>query len=247
MRKGLLLIFVIIMFSAPAFGSGRSLTLVTLDWPPYSGQDVKNKGFTTEIVKAAFKTVGYEVNIVINNNWDDAFQKTKEGNYDGQFPEYYAKDKAPSYRYSDFFSQSLLVLAKKKTTNLQYKSVKDLVPFKVGVVKGYINTPEIDNATNLKKVLAESDEDNLSRLIKNESEVIVIDKLVGQYILKKKFPDAQALIEFIEPPLIIQPLFLLLSKVPKDSEQVLKDFNRGLELIKKNGTFNAIMKSSGLL
>jgi len=247
MRKGLFIFLVFIMISSPAFSAGRSLTLVTLDWPPYSGQDLKNKGFTTEIVKAAFKAVGYEASIVFNNNWDDAFQKTKDGKYDGQFPEYYAKDKAPSYRYSDFFSQSLLVLAKKKSTKLQYKSVKDLVPFKVGVVKGYINTPEIDNATNLKKVIAESDEDNLSKLIKNEADVIVIDKLVAQFFLRKKFPDAQAGIEFIEPPLLIQPLFLLVSKVPKDSEQIVKDFNQGLERIKKNGTFDAIMKASGLL
>ena len=48
-------------------------------------------------------------------------------------------------------------------------------------------------------------------------------------------------------PLIIQPLFLLVSKVPRDSEQVVRDFNQGLERIRKNGTFDAIMKASGLL
>lgn len=247
MRKVLLFIVLLSLFSAPAYSAGRSLTLVTLDWPPYSGQDLKNKGFTSEIVVASLKSMGYDVTIVFNNNWDEAFQKTKEGKYDGQFPEYYSKEKAPSYHYSNFFSQSLLVLAKKKTTKLTYKKVSDLVPFKLGLVKGYINTPEIDNATNLKKVMSDTDEDNLKRLIKNEADVIVIDKLVAQYLLKKKFPDAAAGIEFVEPPLIIQPLFLLLSRVPKDSEQVMKDFNQGLERIKKNGTFDAIMKASGLL
>lgn len=243
MRKSLSIAFMILLLAIPAMAADKMLTAVTNAWEPYAGQDLKDLGFGTLIVSSAFKAAGYSVKpeLIL---WDEAVAKTKAGKYDVLYLAYYNKSRTQDFFYSDFFTESLVVFCKRKETPLKFKSIKDLSPYTIGVVKGYTNTPEFDAAAYLKKVEAASDEENLRKLLKKEVDVIVIDKLVAQYLLKTKFIEGKGTVDFLDPPLIIHPLFCLFPKVIKESEQRVKDFNKGLALIKANGTLNKIIKSA---
>jgi polar amino acid transport system substrate-binding protein len=115
------------------------------------------------------------------------------------------------------------------------------------VVKGYINTEEFDKAPYLKKVEAETDEENLRKLAKGELDLIVIDKLVAQYLIKTKIPEASGTLDSIEPPLIIHPLFVVFPKKLPASGKRAKEFNKAYESMEKDGTIKAIMAGSGLV
>ncbi len=114
------------------------------------------------------------------------------------------------------------------------------------MVKGYINTDEFDKASYLKKLEVETDEENLRRLIKGEFDLIVIDKLVAQYIIKTKIPEASGKLDSIEPPLIIHPLFVVFPKKLPASEKRAKEFNKAYESMEKDGSIKPIMVKSGL-
>lgn len=126
------------------------------------------------------------------------------------------------------------------------KNLHELAPYKIGVVKGYINTAEFDAAKFLKKVESDSDEANLKKLLNKELDIIVIDKLVAQYLIQKHMPVAAAQLEPMDPPLIIHPLFLLFPKKNPNSRKTCDDFNKGFDMIPKDGTANTIMKRSSL-
>ncbi len=247
MKKLAMMVIMLLVFSGLALAGGKEITLVTLDWQPYSGQQLKGQGFTLEIVNAAFKKAGYTVKYVFNNDWEDAYKKLDKGQYDGMCPEYYTKEKESTLMFSSYFCDSLLTLAFKKELKFKYTGVKDLVPYRLGVVKGYFNTPEIDAATNIKKVVADTDEANLNNLLAGKVDVIVIDRLVAQYFFNNKYQKSMHLIDFIDKPLTMHPLFVLFPKCLKESDQRMKDFNKALEEIKKDGTYKAILKASGYL
>ena len=233
-----------LVLSTSAFAD-RNITLATLDWQPYVGSDMKNYGFNAEIITEALKQVGYTVNIEFMP-WDDVISKTRQGLYDGAFPEYYSKERSENFVYSSFFSNSLLGFYKRKESNITYKTLHDLKPYKIGIVTGYINTEEFDSATYLKKVESDSDLESLKKLISGEVDLIIIDKLVAQYIIRNDLPEAAGRLEFVDPPLVIHPLFLILPKKLTNSEQIKNDFNKGFDIISHNGTVDAIMKRSGL-
>lgn len=247
MKKLTMIVILLLSFSTLTMAGGKDLTLVTLDWQPYSGQHLKGQGFTLEIVSAAFKKAGYNVKFVFNNDWDDAYKKLDKGVYDGMCPEYYTKSKESTLLFSNYFCDSLLTLAMNKNVKLKYTGANDLAPYRLGIVKGYFNTPEIDAATNIKKIVADTDEINLNNLISNKVDVIAIDRLVAQYFFNTKYQKSMHLIDFIEKPLTIHPLFVLFPKANKESEQRMKDFNRGLDEIKKDGTYKALLKASGYM
>ena len=241
----------IVLLLLPAFffiigtSQAETLKLATTDWEPYVGKAIKGEGFNAEIVTEAFKRAGYSVKIDFMQ-WDKAIDEATKGSYDAVFPEYYSKDRATDFVYSSFFSNSLLVFYKRKSSTILYKTLKDLTPYKIGVVKGYINTEEFDKASYLKKIEVETDEENLRRLIKGEFDLIVIDKLVAQYIIKTKIPEASGKLDSIEPPLIIHPLFVVFPKKLPASEKRAKEFNKAYESMEKDGTIKPIMVRSGL-
>jgi polar amino acid transport system substrate-binding protein len=221
------------------------LRLATLDWEPYAGQAPDNKGFNADIVTEAFKRAGYQVKIDVLP-WDRAIEEALKGNYDGAFPEYYSKERSQDFVYSHSFSDSLLVFYKRYETSVTYKTLKDLRPYKIGTVRGQINTDEFDNAVYLMKIEADSDEENLRKLAKGDLDLIVIDKFVAQYLTKTKVPEAAGKISPIEPPLIIRNLFVILPKKNPDAERRARGFNKALDSMIKDGTVKAIMTGAGL-
>ncbi|HHO76366.1 MAG TPA: transporter substrate-binding domain-containing protein [Deltaproteobacteria bacterium] len=233
------------LFLSPNAMAQKTVTLATLDWQPYVGSDMLGYGFNAEIITEAYKRAGYTVKIEFLA-WDDAVSKTQQGEYDGLFPEYYSKDRAEDFIYSDFFSNSLLVFFKKKGPTINYSSLKDLTPYKIGIVKGYINTEEFDSAAYLNKVEFDSDLEILNNLVKGSVDMIVIDKLVAQYLIHGNLPEAADTLESLDPPLIIHPLFIVYPKKLPGSDQKAKDFNMGLDMIMKDGTVKKIMDRSGL-
>ncbi|MCU0577523.1 MAG: transporter substrate-binding domain-containing protein [Desulfobacterota bacterium] len=235
----------IALFVIPTILWAQTLRLATLDWEPYAGQASDNKGFNADIVTEAFKRAGYQVKIDVLP-WDRAIEEAMKGNYDGVFPEYYSKERARDFVYSHSFSDSLLVFYKRYETSVTYKTLKDLRPYKIGTVRGQINTDEFDNAVYLMKIEADSDEENLRKLAKGDLDLIVIDKFVAQYLTKTKVPEAAGKISPIEPPLIIRNLFVILPKKNPDSERRARGFNKALESMIKDGTVKAIMTGAGL-
>jgi polar amino acid transport system substrate-binding protein len=244
-----LLLFVCLALAFPFALQAQTVTIATLDWPPYVGTDLKAKGFNSEIITEAFKRVGHTVKIEFMD-WDAAIAKASQGKFDAVFPEYYSKDREKEFIYSNFFSNSLLVFYKRKDAKINYvspKNLKDLSPYKIGVVKGYINTEEFDKASYLKRIESDSDEANLKKLLNKELDIIVIDKLVAQHIIKRDMPGAAAQLEALNPPLVIHPLFVIFPKKNPGSKKLCDDFNKGLEMITKDGTVKAIMSRSGLM
>ncbi|HVN71343.1 MAG TPA: transporter substrate-binding domain-containing protein [Desulfomonilia bacterium] len=245
MRRFVFPIAFIFIFMTGTVYAGN-LNVATLDWEPYVGRTLTNQGFNTEIVTEAFKRAGYTVKIDFMP-FDKAIEEATEGKYDAVYPEYYSKERAQNFVYSYFFSNSLLVLYKRRSSAIIYKTLKDLSPYKIGVVKEYINPDEFDKATYLKKVEDESDEVNLRKLAKGELDLIVIDKLVAQYLIKTRLPEAEGKLEAIEPPLAIHELFVLFPKKLPNSEKLAREFNKAYESMQKDGTVKAIMAGTGLV
>ena len=244
MKRFVVLVGLVFIFMA-GVSRAETLKIAALDREPYVGQTLTNYGFDSEIITEAFKRAGHQVMIEFMPR-DKAIADAAKGDYDAVFPEYYSKERAQDFVYSYVFSNSLLVFYKRTSSNIPYKTLKDLTSYKIGVVKGYINTDELDNAAYLKKVEAESDEDNLHKLAKGELDLIVVDKLVAQYLIKTKVPEAAGKLEAIEPPLAIHALFVIFPKKLPASEKLAKEFNKAYESMEKDGTIKAIMARTGL-
>ena len=103
MKKLAFLLALISAYSAMSLSAqtGQSLTLPSLEWPPYTSQTLKDMGASSAVATEAFKAMGYTLKIVFYP-WDRAIKLAKtDPTIAGYFPEYYSSDNASAFIYSD--------------------------------------------------------------------------------------------------------------------------------------------------
>jgi len=80
-------------FNAP--NSTQTIHVVTLDWPPYIGNKLCNKGWVYQFSTAILHSAGYSAYIEFVP-WARAVRAVELGKADVLMPEYYIEDTAPS-------------------------------------------------------------------------------------------------------------------------------------------------------
>lgn len=244
MRKLGLLLLTISMLVVPAHAADKEIRLATLNWAPYVGEELDQYGFTSEIVTKAFERAGYTVQIDFMP-WARVLKVVERGRYDAAYPAYYSEERAQTYLMSEAFAQGPLGFYARADDDIAYAALEDLQPYKIGVVRGYVNTPEFDQADYLNTEAADSDVQNLKKLLVNRLDLVVIDKLTAQYIINTEMPDDADRLKFLDPPLDEKPLHVIFSREAAGYEEKVSDFNEGLRRLQEEGIIQEIMTYHG--
>lgn len=225
----------------------KVMTFVSLNWEPYAAETIPGNGFTAEIIAEACKRAGYEAQFTFMP-WKRVLAETEAGDFDALFNAYHSEDRAKRYAQSEPYVASPLVLCAKAGGNVRYDgTLESLKPYRIGVVSGYVNTPEFDGASFLNKEETVCDITNLKKLIQGRVDLIAIDKYTAIQLLKSSPALEAGLgdVVFLNPPLDEKPLYVMFSR-KKDGYRENRDaFNRGLQAIQQDGTLNAILEKHG--
>ncbi|MCB1321326.1 MAG: ABC transporter substrate-binding protein [Leptospiraceae bacterium] len=260
------------------YGDGdKTINLTTLNWQPYIGVDMRNYGPIHELVVAAYNRQGYRVCTAFFT-WERTNTMGIAGQQvDGYFPEYYSKDYEEVLVFSKGYPAGPAGFYKRADKDLGFQTrlgMEDfhaLQPYRIGVVRGYVNTAPLDAAIgqfmddiedpeakarageqaylNENRDPADSDEQNLEKLYNDRVQLVFIDPNVAKYhinnSLKRRYPDIESELEFMTPPLIIHKVYTCISRSAPDYERKIADFNAGLDAINRDGTLRKIMESHG--
>lgn len=240
------ILFVCLML-ATTLVSARTVKLATLNWEPYAGENLPRFGFTSNIISEAFKRLGHSVEFTFLP-WQRALHSAEIGRFDGVFSAYYSDTREGRYLISDAYAESSVVLTSMSGRSIKYQNLSDLRPYSIGVVRGYVNSDEFDKATYLNKHPVISDALNIKKLVNNRVDLIVIDRYVAIHQMKTN-PTIHADvrdIEFLSPVLKRQTLHVLFSKNIEEAEQLVADFNKGLRMIKDDGSYYQILDRFGI-
>ncbi|RPH42280.1 MAG: ABC transporter [Desulfobulbaceae bacterium] len=224
----------------------NAIRLASLEWEPYIGTKLKDQGYAAILTREAFKASGYSVEISFMP-WARVVAMAREGKYDGYLPEYSAESLKADFLVSDPFPGGPLVLFKRKSDSITFTSLADLKPYKIGVVRDYVNTEEFDKALFLQKEVANNDTTNLRKLMGKRIDLVVMDKFVGIYLMKRDFPDHFEEIDILKSVLEEKSLHLCISKKSPGAEDKMKAFNEGLKIIKDNGMVETLLKENGFI
>lgn len=231
----------------------KTVTLATLEWPPYISPQIENHGYVHELVSKVYEHAGYHCEIKFFP-WARALMFAQTGTVDGLMPEYYDSSRLADFAFSSPFPGGPVGFYKHRDLNVQFavdprqapeKALRGLSDYKFGIVRGYINTEAFDQANYLKKEAVVDDELNLKKLFKRRIDLIFIDKYVAQYLINTKYPWFDADLVFMEPALEKKDLYIAFSKKAKLMDQKRLDFNKALAELTENGTIDAILLKHG--
>jgi polar amino acid transport system substrate-binding protein len=243
-KRFLILVFLLaaLSVSIPLFAD-NTLTLATLDWQPYAGSTLQDRGASVAVATAAFKAMGYDLKVEFYP-WERTVAKAKtDPAIAGYFPEYYSDDGAQAFTFSDPMGEGPLGFAESKDDPVKWTQLSDLKGVPIGVVEGYVNTAEFDSMVAQKALKAdavEDDKSNLAKLINKRIRLAVIDKYVMAYLLQTDpaLASGRNKLQFNSKILESKKLYVCFKKGP-EGKKMADVFNQGLKKIDVAQIMNA--------
>lgn len=209
--------------------------MTSLDWPPYTNDKLPALGASSAVVAEAMKAAGNGLKIEFYP-WTRTVTLAKsDAGYIAYFPEYYSKENEADFLYSDPIGAGPLVFIERKSATVNWSTYDSLKGKKIGVVKDYVNTEELDAKIASKALVADEAPDdvkNLQKLAAGRIDVAVIDVNVYNYLIKN-----EAALKSVADQLQVnakileeKKLYVCFKKSP-EGEKAQKAFNLALKKI----------------
>ena len=243
-------------------GASQKISIATLNWEPYIGETICKQGWVQQLTIALLASQGYEI-MVRFLPWARAVRMAESGLADILYPEYFIEPTAPSDMYKGTnrvehlaLSQKLpggpIVFMKRKGEADRYKgNLLNLKNEKIGVVRGYQNTPEFDALMDRGFFnISESVDDlmNTQKLISNRTNLIIGDPaVIGASIVNAMVTQSERIrilegIEVVLPEIQYNHLYYAVSKKKPSWETTLKLVNAAIEEFETSGLMSDIIK-----
>ncbi|MUM78072.1 transporter substrate-binding domain-containing protein [Pseudodesulfovibrio sp. F-1] len=184
--KSVMLFVLLILVPGFALG-GERVVLATLEWPPYTGESLPEGGATSEVVREAFKVMGYDLELRFfpwNRVLEEARQDSEIAGYFPEYPDNWRRDR---FLKSHSVGVSPLGLASRAGVAINWQTLEDLERYTLGTVAGYANTLEFDALVAKGRLTTDSsnsDALNLRKVLAGRVDAAVVDGNVFAYLRK---------------------------------------------------------------
>lgn len=230
------------MVASSIVHADEKVILVTSEWIPYTSETMKGGGMVTEIVSAAFKESGLDIEYQFVP-WLRAEEYVREGRAYAVFPYVKTDIRKETYDFSGALvgsAQTFFYLKQNIDTDLTWERYEDLKNYKIGGTFGFWYVPALE-AAGLDVDTANSDEMGIQKLYRRRFDLFAVDELHGWAIVKKLYPNQVDLFGSTNQALKADDYRLMVSRTYPDAVSITKQFNAGLQRIKRNGVYSAIL------
>ena len=214
------------------------VSLASLEWPPYAGAQLPERGLSTATLARIFQAAGFTLEVKFYP-WARAVAAARhKPAVMGYFPEYDAAEVRRHFICSDPIGHGPLGLAQRKAQRLRWREVSDLAAYRVGVVQDYVNNYQLDrNIAEDRQRFDPAPDDgrNLLKLASGSIDLAVIDQNVFHYLLRH-----DSLVRHIGQRLEMNPRLLetktlhVCFKPGRDGERLAAIVNRGLKILRQD-------------
>jgi polar amino acid transport system substrate-binding protein len=219
------------------------LKLATGEYLPYTGENLIGGGISTQIVRAVFKEIKEDVEIDFRP-WNRVMSNLKSASFSGSFPwnknatrqiDFFYSEAIHNYKITSFVKKGSLI---DRTGNLKQMKLCNPSGWDISNMLQFIKDNEmiIESPISL--------ESCFSMLKLDRVDVIITNDLVGTNFIHTRFPKdhlftTKKLGTFDK----MNNLYFIVPKKYPNAQKIIADFNRGLKIIKKNGTYDKIMNT----
>ena len=235
-----LLTLVLLLSTIVLNGQNTTLRLASDFWPPFT--DVKPKhAFALNLVDEALARcrVQSETEIL---EFTEVVESIRSGKFDGSAALWHSPEREQFLLYSEPYLENRLVLVGKKGSNVSAGSLSELKGKRIAVVGSYAYGALVEEAKTIELVTGKSDQENLERLLKGETDYMLADALLIEYLLKYQSEDAAKHLAIGTNTMIRLPLYFAIRKEIPEAANIIKKFNEEIRKMIAEGTYNRILQ-----
>lgn len=231
---------------ATALRDRAPLRLLTTEYPPYMRSASSDGGAALAIGRAALERAGIAAEVLFRP-WARVIAEAERGESDGILGVWFEPSRERFLAYTQALGVSNRIGFMARTGNAivvdDLSRLNQNAGLRIGTVRGYANPPRfeqigfttdkaIDDATNLRKLLA------------GRIDLALIDKGVAFHLLQTQMREAASRLQWLEPAVADMPLHMALTRNRPDLSALLGKINRGLSELRDNGDLAQILKRS---
>lgn len=222
---------------------GRTITIATGEYPPWTGAALPQHGYVNHIIREAFASQDVRVNFIYQP-WKRAFEETRQGKFDATSYWYDNTERREFMVFSDaLITNRTVFFQRQDDADIHWKSLSDLSRYRMSATLGFTYTNEFYRAIEgeiINPIMVPSDVQNLKLLIAKRIDIFATDEMSGFYMAAQLSIDPRKL-KVVEPALTTPKGYLLASKTNPDSTLIINTFNKGLRTIKASGKYQEIL------
>lgn len=223
----------------------REVRMATVEWAPYYSRNLPSGGVISEIVQTAFSKVGDKTTLEFVP-WGRALRSAENGDYEAVMGAYYSEGRDARFEFSDpIYEVEVGFIARKDLGITEYKDLRELTRYRFGIGLGWVSSPDFDAAHFLTKEAVTRPILNIRKMHWRRIDICVMSLKVFEYELEKSELKGELETVVLQPLLAKNPLYLIVPKDHPDAVRIIQDFNRGLQIIKSDGTYEKILRKHG--
>lgn len=247
LTKRLSLLLGVALLFAPVWASAQSplddLTIITEDYPPFNfEQDGELKGISTEIVGELLKIGGSNKSIkdIQLVSWARGYNLAQTEPNHALYSTTRTEQREPLFKWVGPFVPTIVGVIAKKGRAFDITSVEDLRKLRIGAVRddiGHQLLLEAGMPTDRLEAVQFNDQ-NYKKLFSDRVDAIAYEATVSNWRIRNMDADPDDFEVIYE--LRRAELYLALHKDTPD--EIVTGLQKALDMIKKNGTYDAILK-----
>lgn len=256
MKKTLTMISVVIFSIAVLYGTvsarenvsaGQTIRLSTINWEPYTGESLPDHGFFSELVTEALARAGYRVEFQYRP-WKRALHEAKKGDVHGLMDAYWKKDRVGFLDYPDVVWKVREEFIALRDNPVKYSGkLGDLKDVVIGSLRGSAQDEEL-RAAGIRTDVVTDQRQNVEKLLKGRIDAMLIPNSIFFYHAEQLDPRFdRTRVKILTPPYKIYDMYVVFSKKKPGYAKLTADFNRGLKLIKTDGTYQKILEKHHIM
>lgn len=218
------------------------LDLVTgPDFAPFTGEDLPNGGFLTELAQRAFQAAGRTHNVRFIP-WKRGYDGVIAGRFLATFPYVRTIDRDRDALFSDPMIEVRQFVYLSTQSGMEFNGPADFRGRVVCAPTGYA-LPDALEALYRRGELARETPSSLEACVRmvasGRADAFVLDEYTGSTaVIQAGVIDN---IRIAEKPYAIVSLHLIVGRGNPDAAAILKDFNAGLRMLKSGGAFDEML------
>jgi polar amino acid transport system substrate-binding protein len=223
----------------------ETLRLVADAWPPFTSKYLPHNGLAVDLVDTALSRAGYTTEY-IEVPWARVLHGLQQGNYDVVVDAWYSTDRTAYGQYSSAYLTNRIRFLQARGGPVRYARLDDLRAYSIAVVRGYAYSPAFDQDQGFNKVPVTEFGMAAGMLAAGRVQLTLEDELVAQHRLNSDLGGIKDKLEFIPGALEEKGLYILVRRSLDGYEQVVDGFNRAIEEMRADGTYQRIYARHGL-
>ncbi|MGM9515052.1 substrate-binding periplasmic protein [Roseateles sp. DB2] len=222
------------------------MRIATGELPPYATADAPDSGTALQIVRRAFALAGHEVRYQFMP-WQRAQNETRAGLWDASAYWGANEERRRDFLLSNNVMSEQWVFVHRRDKPLTWRSLTDLEPYTLGVIKGYTYTPEFWRLVRKGELKTDGTPDDLAglrKLLLGRLDALPMERGTACYLLLSHFSTEEARQIDYHPRLLTDSFttHVIFPKGKARSAQLLEDFNRGLKQLQASGEYQRLLR-----